>query len=36
VSFVVPTTFDVNSNKGFDHLVKVKVLNVFHRYSSVA
>jgi hypothetical protein len=35
VSFVVPTTFDVNGSKGFDHLVKVKVLDIFHSYSSV-
>jgi hypothetical protein len=35
VSFVVPITFDVNSNKGFDYLVKVKVLDIFHSYSSI-
>jgi hypothetical protein len=36
VSFVVLTTFNVNGNKGFDHLVKVRVLNIFYSYSSVA
>jgi hypothetical protein len=36
VLFVVPTTFNVNGNKGFDYLVKVKVLDIFHGYSSVA
>ena len=36
MSFVVPITFDVNSSKGFDHLIKVKVLNIFYSYNSVA
>jgi hypothetical protein len=36
VSFIVLITFDINSNKGFNYLIKVKVLNIFHSYNSVA
>jgi hypothetical protein len=35
VLFIIPITFNINSNKGFDYLIKVKVLNVFYSYNSV-
>jgi hypothetical protein len=33
--FIILITFDINSNKGFNHLIKVKVLNIFYSYNSV-
>jgi hypothetical protein len=35
VSFIVLIIFNVNSNKGFNYLIKVKVLNVFYNYNSI-